>query len=116
VLDERVLRKARAQAIASGIIVSRRFKFTRRPQERESPSEDLIQCSRPFDQFLVTVRLRGRDIVAILEANVDPQKDVHSNIDTAGWASRSTLGRATRMICAARRAGPNIRARPNLTI
>ena len=73
-LDERVLRKARAQAIASGIIVSRRFKFTRRPQERESPSEDLIQCSRPFDQFLVTVRLRGRDIVAILEANVDPRK------------------------------------------
>ena len=31
---------------------------------------DLIQCSRPFDQYLVTVRLSGRDIAEILAANV----------------------------------------------
>jgi predicted esterase len=30
---------------------------------------DLIQCSRPFDQYLVTVRLSGRDIAEILAAN-----------------------------------------------
>ena len=31
---------------------------------------DLIQCSRPFDQYLVTVRWSGRDIAEILAANV----------------------------------------------
>ncbi len=31
---------------------------------------DLIQCSRPFDQYLVTVRLQGREVIEILEANV----------------------------------------------
>lgn len=34
---------------------------------------DLIQCSRPFDQMLVTAQLSGRDIIEILDANVqDP--------------------------------------------
>lgn len=34
---------------------------------------DLIQCSRPFDQILITAQLSGRDIVEILDANVqDP--------------------------------------------
>ncbi len=45
---------------------------------------DLIQCSRPFEQYLVTVRLTGRDIVNILDANADPKKDVRSSIDTPG--------------------------------
>lgn len=31
---------------------------------------DLIQCSRPFDQYLVTVRLKGRDLVEIFDANI----------------------------------------------
>jgi pimeloyl-ACP methyl ester carboxylesterase len=31
---------------------------------------DLLQCSRPFDQYLVTVALTGRDIIEILDANI----------------------------------------------
>lgn len=36
---------------------------------------DLIQASRPFDQYLVTVRLRGRDLVEIFDANIPEPKD-----------------------------------------
>ena len=37
---------------------------------------DLIQCSRPFDQYLVRARFRGREILEILDDNVpDPKKD-----------------------------------------
>jgi predicted esterase len=35
---------------------------------------DLIQCSRPFDQYLVTVRLSGRDLREILDANLPGEK------------------------------------------
>ncbi|HWQ54093.1 MAG TPA: alpha/beta fold hydrolase [Bryobacteraceae bacterium] len=35
---------------------------------------DLIQASRPFDQYLVTVRLRGRDLVEIFDANIPQPK------------------------------------------
>jgi predicted esterase len=45
---------------------------------------DLIQCSRPFEQYLVTTKLTGRDIIQILDANADPQKNVRSSIDTPG--------------------------------
>src|SRR6185369_17475699 len=45
---------------------------------------DLVQCSRPFDQYLVTVRLRGSDIIGILDLNADPKKLVRSDIDTPG--------------------------------
>lgn len=45
---------------------------------------DLVQCSRPFDQYLVTVRLQGREILEILDANLDPQRDVKSTIDSPG--------------------------------
>ena len=31
---------------------------------------DLIECSRPFDQYLVTVQLTGRDLLQILDANI----------------------------------------------
>ncbi len=49
---------------------------------------DLIQCSRPFDQYLVTVRLTGREIRAILDDNVpNPKKDQPLRMDTPG-ASR----------------------------
>lgn len=49
---------------------------------------DLIQCSRPFDQYLVTVRLTGKEIVAILDDNVPhPKKDQPTRIDSPG-ASR----------------------------
>lgn len=49
---------------------------------------DLIQASRPFDQHLVTVRLTGRDVLDILDANVpDPKQDRPSRIDSPG-ASR----------------------------
>jgi predicted esterase len=49
---------------------------------------DLIQCSRPFDQYLVTLRLTGREIVAILDDNVPhPKKDRPLSIDSPG-ASR----------------------------
>lgn len=49
---------------------------------------DLIQCSRPFDQNLVTVRLTGLEIRQILDDNVPhPKKDQPLRVDTAG-ASR----------------------------
>ncbi len=49
---------------------------------------DLIQCSRPFDQSLVTLRLTGREIRAILDDNVPhPKKDQPLRMDTPG-ASR----------------------------
>lgn len=35
---------------------------------------DLIQCSRPFDQYLVTARLTGRDLLEILDANAAEPK------------------------------------------
>jgi len=46
---------------------------------------DLVQCSRPFDQYLVTVRLTGRDIQSILDANASPKYiAMRSDIDTPG--------------------------------
>ena len=36
---------------------------------------DLIECSRPFDQYLVTARLTGRDLLEILDANVPDPKN-----------------------------------------
>ncbi len=49
---------------------------------------DLIQCSRPFDQHLVTVKLKGLDIIAILDDNVPhPKKNQPTRIDSPG-ASR----------------------------
>jgi pimeloyl-ACP methyl ester carboxylesterase len=43
---------------------------------------DLIQCSRPFDEYLVTTKLTGKDLLEILDDNVpDPQKDVISRWD-----------------------------------
>jgi predicted esterase len=36
---------------------------------------DLIQCSRPFDQYLVTVRFTGRDLLEILDANLPGEKN-----------------------------------------
>jgi 2',3'-cyclic-nucleotide 2'-phosphodiesterase (5'-nucleotidase family) len=49
---------------------------------------DLVQCSRPFDQYLVTVKLKGREIVEILDDNVPhPKKDQPTRIDSPG-ASR----------------------------
>ena len=49
---------------------------------------DLIQASRPFDQHLVTVRLSGRDVLDVLDANVpNPAKNQPSRIDSPG-ASR----------------------------
>jgi predicted esterase len=49
---------------------------------------DLVQCSRPFDQYLVTVELTGRDVLAILDDNVPhSKKDSPTRIDSPG-ASR----------------------------
>lgn len=49
---------------------------------------DLLQCSRPFDQLLVTVRLTGHEIQQILDDNVPhPRKDQPTRIDAPG-ASR----------------------------
>ena len=31
---------------------------------------DLIQCSRPFEQYLVVAELRGSDLLNVLEANI----------------------------------------------
>ncbi len=57
------------------------------PQGRVSVV-DLIQCSRPFDQHLITVRLTGNEIRAILDDNVPhPKKDQPTRIDSPG-ASR----------------------------
>lgn len=49
---------------------------------------DLLQCSRPFDQLLVTVRLTGQEIVQILDDNIPhPKKDQPLRMDSPG-ASR----------------------------
>jgi predicted esterase len=49
---------------------------------------DLLQCSRPFDQLLVTVRLTGHEIAEILDDNIPhPKKDQPLRIDSPG-ASR----------------------------
>jgi hypothetical protein len=69
---------------------------------------DLIQCSRPFDQYLVKVRLSGRDIVQILDANADTQKDVRSNIDTSGSGRLVQLSGARYAFDARRPAGKRI--------
>lgn len=45
---------------------------------------DLIQCSRPFDQNLVTVKLTGQDLLDILDDNIPDQRDVRSKIDQPG--------------------------------
>src|SRR5262249_7354249 len=46
---------------------------------------DLIQCSRPFDQYLVVVKLTGRDLLEILDANVpQPGKGPRMAIDEPG--------------------------------
>jgi poly(3-hydroxybutyrate) depolymerase len=46
---------------------------------------DLVQCSRPFDQYLVTARLTGSDIQSILDANASPKyTGMRSDIDTPG--------------------------------
>jgi predicted esterase len=46
---------------------------------------DLVQCSRPFDQYLVTAKLSGRDLLAILDENIpDPKRDRKSRIDEPG--------------------------------
>jgi hypothetical protein len=46
---------------------------------------DLIQCSRPFDQYLVTVRLTGRDLLEILDANLPgPKPPPRMSIDEPG--------------------------------
>jgi len=46
---------------------------------------DLIQCSKPFDQYLVTVKLTGRELLEILDDNVpDPSKDRPSRWDRPG--------------------------------
>jgi hypothetical protein len=43
---------------------------------------DIIQCTRPFDQFLVTTELSGREIVEILDDNIQ---------DVAAQARRNLL-------------------------
>ncbi|MBI2687171.1 MAG: 5'-nucleotidase C-terminal domain-containing protein [Acidobacteria bacterium] len=49
---------------------------------------DLLQCSRPFDQYLVTVQLTGHAIAQILDDNVPhPKKDQPLRVDSPG-ASR----------------------------
>jgi predicted esterase len=49
---------------------------------------DLLQCSRPFDQLLVTATLTGHEITQILDDNVPhPKKDQPLRIDSPG-ASR----------------------------
>ena len=46
---------------------------------------DLIQCSRPFDQYLVAVELTGADLLEILDDNLpNPERDRHSSIDELG--------------------------------
>lgn len=46
---------------------------------------DLIQCSRPFNQSLVTVELTGQDLLEILEDNLpDPRRDPDMASDGPG--------------------------------
>jgi predicted esterase len=46
---------------------------------------DLIQCSRPFDQYLVTAELSGADLIEILEDNLpDAKRDRKNRIDQPG--------------------------------
>ncbi|MAG36214.1 MAG: hypothetical protein CL878_08215 [Dehalococcoidia bacterium] len=46
---------------------------------------DLIQCSRPFEQYLVLTELRGSDILQILEANIrDPGEGLQYLVQLSG--------------------------------
>lgn len=46
---------------------------------------DLIQCSRPFDEPLVTVEFTGREVLAILDDNIpDPKRDIRAGVDRPG--------------------------------
>src|SRR5262249_25966141 len=69
---------------------------------------DLIQCSRPFDQYLVTVRLTGREVIEILDANADPQKNVRASIDTPGSGRVVQLSGARYVFDGSRPAGERI--------
>ena len=69
---------------------------------------DLIQCSRPFEQYLVTVRLTGREVMQILDANADPQKNVRSNIDSPGSGRLVQLSGARYVFDASLPAGARI--------
>lgn len=58
---------------------------------------DLIQCSLPFNQYLVTVPLSGRDILDILEANLPDVRPTpqlrHFDKPGRGWLIQLSGGR-----------------------
>ena len=46
---------------------------------------DLIQCSRPFEQYLVVAELQGSDILSVLEANIrDPDEGLEFLVQLSG--------------------------------
>ena len=70
---------------------------------------DLIQCSRPFDQLLVTVRLTGDEIRAILDDNVpDPKKDQPLRVDSPGASRLLQISGASYVFNAQARSGARI--------
>ena len=55
---------------------------------------DLIQCSRPFEQYLVVAELRGSDILNVLEANVrDPGEGLEFVVQLSGASYTFDWGR-----------------------
>lgn len=57
---------------------------------------DLLQCSRPFDQLLVTVQLSGHEIIQILDDNVPhPKKDQPLRVDSPGASRLLQISGAT---------------------
>ncbi len=70
---------------------------------------DLIQCSRPFDQSLITLRLTGREIHAILDDNVPhPKKDQPLRMDSPGASRLMQISGASYVFDAHARDGEKI--------
>jgi predicted esterase len=69
---------------------------------------DLIQCSRPFDQYLVTVKLTGRDLLEILDANIPRGNEPRMKIDEPGSGRLVQLSGARYVFDAAKPDGKKI--------
>ncbi|MCC6589566.1 MAG: 5'-nucleotidase C-terminal domain-containing protein [Bryobacterales bacterium] len=70
---------------------------------------DLIQASRPFDQYLVTVQLTGHDILEMLDANIPVGKAIAPmHIDTPGASRLIQLSGARYVFDRSRPAGQRI--------
>ena len=54
---------------------------------------DLIQCSRPFEQYLVVADMTGGGVLSILEANVNPDEGLEFIVQLSGASYTFDWGR-----------------------